>query len=44
MLLSPHLGYVTDATFRLFFAEAVEDIEAFLDGAPVRVLNADGGT
>jgi phosphoglycerate dehydrogenase-like enzyme len=38
-LLSPHLGYVTEATFRLFFAEAVEDVEAFLDGAPVRVLS-----
>jgi hypothetical protein len=30
---------VTDATFRLFFAEAVEDVEAFLAGAPVRVLS-----
>ena len=37
-LLTPHLGYVTDATFRLFFEEAVQDIEAFLDGAPVRML------
>jgi phosphoglycerate dehydrogenase-like enzyme len=39
VLLSPHLGYVTEATFRLFFAEAVEDVEAFLDGAPARRLN-----
>jgi phosphoglycerate dehydrogenase-like enzyme len=38
-LLSPHLGYVTKATFRLFFEEAVEDIEAFFGGAPVRRLN-----
>jgi phosphoglycerate dehydrogenase-like enzyme len=37
-LLTPHLGYVTDATFRLFFEEAVQDIEAFLDGAPIRIL------
>jgi phosphoglycerate dehydrogenase-like enzyme len=37
-LLTPHLGYVTEATFRLFFEEAVQDIEAFLDGAPVRLL------
>ena len=38
VLLTPHLGYVTEATFRLFFEEAVQDIEAFLDGAPVRLL------
>ena len=43
-LLTPHLGYATEETFRGMFAEAVEDIEAWLDGAPVRVLNADGGT
>jgi phosphoglycerate dehydrogenase-like enzyme len=38
-LLTPHLGYATEETFRGMFAEAVEDIEAWLDGAPVRVLN-----
>jgi phosphoglycerate dehydrogenase-like enzyme len=43
-LLTPHLGYATEETFRGMFAEAVEDIEAWLDGAPVRVLNAGGGT
>jgi phosphoglycerate dehydrogenase-like enzyme len=37
-LLTPHLGYVTEETFRTMFADAVEDIEAFLDGAPVREL------
>jgi phosphoglycerate dehydrogenase-like enzyme len=37
-LLTPHLGYVTEATFRTMFADAVQDIEAFLDGAPVREL------
>jgi phosphoglycerate dehydrogenase-like enzyme len=37
-LLTPHLGYATDGTFRMMFAEAVEDIEAWLDGTPVRVL------
>jgi phosphoglycerate dehydrogenase-like enzyme len=42
-LLTPHLGYVTGATFRTMFADAVEDIEAFLDGAPVRVLGGAQG-
>jgi phosphoglycerate dehydrogenase-like enzyme len=37
-LLTPHVGYATEATFRVMFAEAVEDIEGFLDGTPVRVL------
>jgi phosphoglycerate dehydrogenase-like enzyme len=38
-ILSPHIGYVTEAGYRTFFREAVEDIAAFLAGAPVRVLN-----
>jgi D-3-phosphoglycerate dehydrogenase len=38
-LLTPHLGYVTNETFRAFFEDVVTDIEAFADGAPIRVLN-----
>ena len=37
-LLTPHLGYVTTENYRLAYSEAVEDIRAFLAGAPVRVL------
>jgi phosphoglycerate dehydrogenase-like enzyme len=37
-LLTPHLGYVTGQGYRVFYGEAVEDIRAFLDGAPMRVL------
>ena len=37
-LLTPHLGYVTTENYRLAYGEAVEDIRAFLAGAPVRVL------
>jgi phosphoglycerate dehydrogenase-like enzyme len=39
-LLSPHLGYVTDSTYDVFYGQAVEDVAAFLAGAPVRVLAA----
>jgi phosphoglycerate dehydrogenase-like enzyme len=39
-VLTPHLGYVTEETYRLFYGQALEDIEAFLRGQPVRVLNA----
>ena len=38
-VLTPHLGYVTDETYQVFYREAVEDIAAFVDGSPVRVLN-----
>jgi phosphoglycerate dehydrogenase-like enzyme len=37
-VLTPHLGYVTRATYATFFRDVVEDVEAYLDGAPVRVL------
>lgn len=38
LLATPHLGYVTRANYATYYGEAVEDIAAFLDGAPVRVL------
>ncbi|MCX3061622.1 D-2-hydroxyacid dehydrogenase family protein [Streptomyces beihaiensis] len=34
----PHLGYVTRRNYDGYFQGAVEDIEAYLDGAPVRAL------
>ena len=37
-LLAPHLGYVTGATYEVFFTDAVEGIRAFAAGHPVRVL------
>jgi phosphoglycerate dehydrogenase-like enzyme len=37
-VLTPHLGYVTEENYRGFFTQAVEDIEAWLAGAPVREL------
>jgi phosphoglycerate dehydrogenase-like enzyme len=39
-VLTPHLGYVTEDTYATFFTHAVEDVLAYLDGAPVRVLEA----
>jgi phosphoglycerate dehydrogenase-like enzyme len=38
-VLTPHLGYVTDDLYRVFYGDAVEDIAAFAKGTPVRVLN-----
>jgi phosphoglycerate dehydrogenase-like enzyme len=37
-VIAPHLGYVTEETYRIFYGQAVEDMQAFLRGEPVRVL------
>ena len=36
-VLTPHLGYVTEATYRVFHEDALEDVLAWRDGSPVRV-------
>lgn len=38
LLLTPHLGYTTEATFRLFYQQTVEAVRAFQSGTPIRVL------
>jgi phosphoglycerate dehydrogenase-like enzyme len=38
VVLTPHLGYVTEETYRIFYGDAAEDIVAFANGSPVRVL------
>ena len=38
VVLTPHLGYVTAENYRCYYGEMVEDIEAWLAGAPVRVI------
>jgi len=40
VVLTPHLGYVTEETYQVFYGDAAEDIVAFSKGAPVRVLPA----
>jgi phosphoglycerate dehydrogenase-like enzyme len=39
-VLTPHIGYVTRATYETFYREAAEDIAAWRRGEPVRVLPA----
>ena len=38
-VLTPHLGYVTEETYEPFYSETVEDVRAFLDGDPIRVIS-----
>jgi phosphoglycerate dehydrogenase-like enzyme len=37
-VITPHLGYVSVENYRAYFAGMVEDVRAWLDGKPVRVL------
>jgi D-3-phosphoglycerate dehydrogenase len=39
VVITPHLGYVSEQNYRRYFADAVDDIRGFLDGKPVRVLS-----
>ncbi|MFD8521878.1 D-2-hydroxyacid dehydrogenase family protein [Streptomyces capillispiralis] len=38
LLATPHLGYVTRANYRTYYTQAVENIEAYLAGTPIRRL------
>lgn len=38
VVLTPHLGYVTEENYRRYYSDMVEDIAAWLKGEPVRVM------
>ena len=38
LVATPHIGYVTEATYQLFFDQMVEDIRGWLDGRPLRLM------
>ena len=40
-LICPHLGYVTEESYRAFYTGVIENIRAFTSGEPVRVINED---
>jgi D-3-phosphoglycerate dehydrogenase len=37
-VITPHLGYVTAEGYRRFYTQMVEDVRAWLDGKPMRVI------
>jgi len=37
-VLTPHIGYVTRDNFTTYFTQAVEDITAWMEGSPIRML------
>ena len=38
LLLTPHIGYVTRETMRIFYQQSIEAVQAYLDGQPIRCL------
>ena len=40
VVITPHLGYVSEQNYRKYFPDIVENIRAWLDGKPVRVIEA----
>jgi len=39
VLATPHVGFVSEAGYRVFYSGVVEDIAAWLGGSPIRVMN-----
>jgi phosphoglycerate dehydrogenase-like enzyme len=39
VVLTPHIGYCTDEIYAQFYGESIENVLAFLDGRPIRLLN-----
>ncbi|MED5409672.1 MAG: D-2-hydroxyacid dehydrogenase family protein, partial [Chloroflexota bacterium] len=38
-VITPHIGYVTQETYKIFYEHTVECIAAFMNGKPVRMLS-----
>ncbi|MCK3840611.1 D-2-hydroxyacid dehydrogenase family protein, partial [Pseudomonas sp. NCIMB 10586] len=38
VLATPHVGYVSEHNYRQFYQQMIEDIQAWADGVPIRVL------
>ncbi len=38
VIATPHIGFVTEHSYRIFYRETVENILAWLDGAPIRSM------
>ncbi len=41
VLLTPHLGYVTQKTYRTFYGQTLANIRSFIEGQPQRVMNPE---
>ncbi len=41
VLLTPHLGYLTSEMLTAYYNHAIENIESYLDGRPIRVVSGN---
>lgn len=41
VVLSPHLGYTAAPVFAEYYGQSIENVLAFLDGKPIRVVNPE---
>ena len=41
VILSPHMGYVTQETYAKFYGGSLENILAYLGGEPTHVINTE---
>ena len=41
IVLTPHIGYYTREMLAVYYEDAVAAILAFLDGAPIRIVNPE---
>jgi phosphoglycerate dehydrogenase-like enzyme len=41
VIATSHIGYVTDASYRIYYGESVENIRAWIAGKPIRVLTSE---
>ncbi len=44
LLVTPHVGFVNEGGYRIFYGEMVQDLISWFEGKPVRVLNGPGGS
>ncbi len=40
VVITPHLGYVSEQNYKKYYPDVVEDIRSWLDGKPVRVVTS----
>ena len=38
-LLLPHIGYVTEENYQIFYSQMIENLEACVAGNPIRVID-----
>ena len=41
VVLTPHIGYAMEESYRNFYGDTVEGLEAYLSGKPIRILNPE---